>query len=75
MNATPLQHVSMTRKNRLIGLAFLCVTIPLMLVSQPAEKKTLVGVWEVKISAGGRATTASTEHCELCRGRQLYYGR
>src|SRR5258708_19324327 len=53
MNATLLQHVSMTRKNRLIGLAFLCVTIPLMLVAQPAEKKTLVGVWEVKISAGG----------------------
>ena len=53
LNATPLQHVSMTRKNRLIGLAFLCVTIPLMLVAQPAEKKTLVGVWEVKISAGG----------------------
>jgi len=48
LNATPLQHVSMTRKNRLIGLAFLCVTIPLMLVAQPAEKKTLVGVWEVK---------------------------
>jgi len=53
LNAKPLQHVSMTRKNRLIGLAFLCVTIPLMLVAQPAEKKTLVGVWEVKISAGG----------------------
>ena len=29
------------------------MTIPLMLVAQPAEKKTLVGVWEVKISAGG----------------------
>ena len=53
LNATPLQHVSMSRKNRLIGLAFLCVTIPLMLVAQPAEKKTLLGVWEVKISAGG----------------------
>ena len=53
LNATPLEHVSMTRKNRLIGLAFLGVTIPLMLVAQPAEKKTLVGVWEVKISAGG----------------------
>src|SRR5258708_13785626 len=53
MNAALLHHVSMTRKNRLIGLAFLCVTIPLMLVAQPAEKKTLVGVWEVKISAGG----------------------
>src|SRR5258707_11274008 len=52
-NATPLQRVIMTRKNGLIGLAFLCVTIPLMLVAQPAEKKALVGVWEVKISAGG----------------------
>ena len=51
LNATPLQR--MTRKNGLIGLAFLCMTIPLMLVAQPAEKKTLVGVWEVKISAGG----------------------
>ena len=37
----------------LIGLAVLCVTIPLMLVAQPVEKKTLMGVWEVKISAGG----------------------
>src|SRR5260370_36663565 len=54
LNATPLRHVSMNRKNGLIGLAFLCVTIPLMLVAQPAEKKALVGVWEVKISAGGR---------------------
>ena len=53
LNATPLQRVIMARKNRLIGLAFLCVTIPLMLVAQPAEKKALVGVWEVKISAGG----------------------
>ena len=51
LNATPLQR--MTRKNGLTGLAFLCMTIPLMLVAQPAEKKTLVGVWEVKISAGG----------------------
>jgi hypothetical protein len=53
LNATPLQRVIMTRKNGLIWVAFLCVTIPLMLVAQPAEKKTLVGVWEVKISAGG----------------------
>ena len=36
-----------TRKKGLIGLAFLCVTIPLVLVAQLAEKKTLVGVWEV----------------------------
>ena len=53
LNATLLQRVSMTREKELIGLAFLCMTIPLMLVAQPAEKRTLVGVWEVKISAGG----------------------
>jgi len=53
LNATPLRRVIMTRKNGLIGLAFLCVTIPIMLVAQPAEKNALVGVWEVKISAGG----------------------
>ena len=45
--------MSITRKKVLIGLAVLCVTIPVMLVAQAAEKKTLVGVWEVKISAGG----------------------
>jgi hypothetical protein len=41
------------KKNGLIGLAVLCLTIPLMLVAQAAGNKTLVGVWEVKISAGG----------------------
>jgi hypothetical protein len=45
--------MSITTKNGLIGLAVLCMTLPAMLVAQPAEKKTLVGVWEVKISAGG----------------------
>ena len=45
--------MSITRKKGLIGLAVLCVTIPVMLVAQAAEKKTLVGMWEVKISAGG----------------------
>ena len=45
--------MSITTKNGLIGLAVLCMTIPVMLVAQPAEKNTLVGVWEVKISAGG----------------------
>ena len=44
--------MSVTRKNGLIGLAVLCVTIQVMLVAQAAEKKPLVGVWEVKISAG-----------------------
>ena len=40
-------------KNGFIGLAVLCTTIPGVLVARPAEKNTLVGVWEVKISAGG----------------------
>ena len=38
--------MSITIKKGLIGLAVLCVTIPVMLVAQTAEKKTLVGVWE-----------------------------
>jgi len=45
--------MSVTRKNGFIGLAVLCVTIQVMLAAHAAEKKTLVGVWEVKISAGG----------------------
>ena len=45
--------MSITTKNGLIGLAVLCMTIPVMLVAQPAGKKTLAGVWEVKISAEG----------------------
>jgi hypothetical protein len=45
--------MNVTRKTGLIGLAVLCVTTQFMLVAQAAEKKTLEGVWEVKISAGG----------------------
>jgi hypothetical protein len=45
--------MNITTKHGLIGLAVLCMTIPVILVAQPAEKKTLVGVWEVKIAAGG----------------------
>jgi hypothetical protein len=40
-------------KNGQIGLALLGKIIPLVLVAQAAEKKTLAGVWEVKVSAGG----------------------
>jgi hypothetical protein len=42
-----------TRKHGLIELAVFCVIIPLLLCAQPAVEMTLVGVWEVKISAGG----------------------
>jgi hypothetical protein len=45
--------MNITTKHGLIGLAVLCMTIPVILVAQPAEKKTLLGVWEVKIAAGG----------------------
>ena len=34
-------------KNRFIGLAALCIFIPVVLLAQPA-KKTIVGVWDVK---------------------------
>jgi hypothetical protein len=41
-------------KNGLVGLAVFCVAVPVMLLAQSADKKeTLMGVWEVKISAGG----------------------
>jgi hypothetical protein len=42
-NATLFRLMSITRKKGLIGLAVLCVTIPVMLVAQAAEKKTLGG--------------------------------
>jgi hypothetical protein len=45
--------MSITIKTGFIGLAVLCTTIPGVLVASPAEKNTLVGVWELKISAGG----------------------
>jgi hypothetical protein len=41
-------------KNRLIGLAAVCVVIPSMLVAQPSEKKQLVGVWKVEASPVGQ---------------------
>jgi hypothetical protein len=40
-------------KNRFIGLQAVCMLMPMVLVAQPAEKKQLVGVWEVKVSLGG----------------------
>jgi hypothetical protein len=45
--------MNIIRKEGLIGLAVFCMTIPSMLVAQATEKQTLVGVWEVKITAGG----------------------
>jgi hypothetical protein len=45
--------MSIIIKNGFIGWAVLCTTIPGLLVAGPVEKNTLIGVWEVKISAGG----------------------
>jgi hypothetical protein len=38
-------------KKRFIGLAAVYMLIPAMLIAQPAGKKQLVGVWEVKEAA------------------------
>jgi hypothetical protein len=46
--------VEVDTKNRLIGLAVQCMLIPAMLLAQPA-KKTIVGVWEVKMAPAGQS--------------------
>ena len=43
----------MVFSNRFIGLAAVCMVIPAMLLAQPAAKKTIVGVWEVKMTPPG----------------------
>ena len=42
-------------KNRLIALAAVCLLVPGILLAQPAEKKTIVGVWEVKMAPAGQS--------------------
>jgi hypothetical protein len=42
-------------KSRLIALAAVCLLIPGILLAQPAEKKTIVGVWEVKMAPAGQS--------------------
>jgi hypothetical protein len=42
-------------KNRLIALAAICLLMPGILLAQPAEKKTTVGVWEVKTVPAGHS--------------------
>ena len=44
-------------KNSFIGLAAICILIPATLIAQPAEKKTMAGVWEVKESPVGQSRT------------------
>jgi hypothetical protein len=52
-NDTPFLRVITTTKNGLIAVVLLLAAVPANLVAQSSEKKTLSGVWEVKISAGG----------------------
>lgn len=42
-------------KNRFISVAAMCIFIPIGIIAQPAEKKQLVGVWEVKVSPVGQS--------------------
>ena len=52
-NGTRFRCVIKTIKKGLIAVALLFATFPTILVAESSEKKTLAGVWEVKISAGG----------------------
>ena len=54
-NATHFRFASMTTKKAVIAVAVLCAAIPGVLAAQ-APQKTLTGVWEVKVSAGGLAS-------------------
>src|SRR5580692_2327781 len=38
------------RKGRFIGWFVVCLVIPTVLLAQPAGKKAIVGVWEVKMA-------------------------
>jgi hypothetical protein len=52
-NDARVLRVITTVKKGLIAVALLLAAVPVNLVAQSPEKKTLTGVWEVKISAGG----------------------
>jgi hypothetical protein len=52
-NGTRFQRVIVTMKEGLIAVALFLAAVPANLVAQLSEKKTLAGVWDVKISAGG----------------------
>ena len=42
-------------KRRFIGWLVVCLVIPSMLLAQPAGKKAIVGVWEVKMAPVGQS--------------------
>jgi hypothetical protein len=43
------------RKGRFIGWFVVCLVIPTVLLAQPAGKKAIVGIWEVKIAPAEQA--------------------
>jgi hypothetical protein len=47
--------VKVNTKKRFIGLAAVCMVFQVMLLAEPAGKKTIVGVWEVKVSPAGES--------------------
>jgi hypothetical protein len=47
--------VEVDTKNRFIGLAAVCAFIPAVLSAQSPEKKTIVGVWKVKVMPAGQS--------------------
>ena len=52
-NGTRFWRLIMTMKKGLMAVALFLAAVPANLVAQSSEKKTLAGVWEAKISAGG----------------------
>jgi hypothetical protein len=42
-------------KSRFIRLLVVCLVVPSILLAQPAEKNTIVGVWQVKMAAAGQS--------------------
>ena len=52
-NDTRFLRAITTTKNGLIAVVLLLAAVPANLAAQSSEKRTLAGVWEVKISAGG----------------------
>jgi len=52
-----LCRLEIDMKDGLIALAAVCLLIPGLLLAQPAVKKTIVGVWEVKTVPAGQSAS------------------
>ena len=51
----PFRFLPRKCKGRFIGWLVACLVIPTMLLAQPAGKKAILGVWEVKMAAVGQS--------------------